>query len=89
MSRQGSLLRFGANTSTSRYRTRGNKIRQELPEEQKQEIKEAFDLFDSEKTGQLDYHELKVAMRALGFEKTKKKEVLELMKEYGRNWLLH
>lgn len=44
------------------------KQRQELTEEQKQEIKEAFDLFDTDKTGTIDYHELKVAMRALGFD---------------------
>jgi centrin-3 len=34
--------------------------RPELSEDQKQEIREAFELFDSEKTGFLDYHELKV-----------------------------
>lgn len=44
------------------------KQRHELSEEQKQEIKEAFDLFDTDKTGTIDYHELKVAMRALGFD---------------------
>ena len=62
-----------------------NKRRQrhELSEEQKQEIKEAFDLFDTDKTGTIDYHELKVAMRALGFD-VKKQEVLNLMKEYDR-----
>jgi len=42
--------------------------RQELTDEQKQEIKEAFELFDTDKTGTIDYHELKVAMRALGFD---------------------
>ena len=42
--------------------------RQELSEEQRQEIKEAFELFDTDKTGTIDYHELKVAMRALGFD---------------------
>lgn len=57
--------------------------RTELTEEQKQEIKEAFDLFDTDKTGTIDYHELKVAMRALGFD-VKKQEVLGLMKEYDR-----
>lgn len=60
------------------------KQRQELSEEQKQEIKEAFDLFDTDKTGTIDYHELKVAMRALGFD-VKKQEVLNLMKEYDRD----
>jgi centrin-3 len=59
------------------------KQRQELSDEQKQEIKEAFDLFDTDKTGTIDYHELKVAMRALGFD-VKKQEVLNLMKEYDR-----
>lgn len=42
--------------------------RPELTDEQKQEIKEAFELFDTDKTGTIDYHELKVAMRALGFD---------------------
>lgn len=58
--------------------------RSELSDEQKQEIKEAFDLFDTDKSGSIDYHELKVAMRALGFD-VKKAEVLKLMKEYDRN----
>jgi len=58
--------------------------RQALTEEQKQEIKEAFDLFDTDKTGTIDYHELKVAMRALGFD-VKKQEVLGLMREYDRD----
>ena len=34
--------------------------RRELTEDEKQEIKEAFDLFDTDKDGALDYHELKV-----------------------------
>jgi centrin-1 len=40
----------------------------ELTEEQKQEIREAFDLFDSDGSGSIDAAELKTAMRALGFE---------------------
>ena len=59
------------------------RTRMELSEEQKQEIKEAFDLFDTNKTGTIDYHELKVAMRALGFD-VKKPEIVELMNEYDR-----
>lgn len=46
----------------------------ELTEEQRQEIKEAFDLFDTDGSGCIDAKELKVAMRALGFE-PKKEEV--------------
>lgn len=42
------------------------KVKPELSEDQRQELKEAFDLFDSERNGSIDYHELKVIMRALG-----------------------
>ncbi len=59
-------------------------VRQDLTEEQRQEIKEAFDLFDTDKTGTIDYHELKVAMRALGFD-VRKQEVLDLMRDYDRD----
>lgn len=34
--------------------------RPQLTDDQKQEIKEAFELFDTEKSGTIDYHELKV-----------------------------
>lgn len=36
------------------------RIKPELTEDQKQEIKEAFELFDTDKDNALDYHELKV-----------------------------
>ncbi|CCF73285.1 Centrin-3 [Babesia microti strain RI] len=55
--------------------------RTELREDQIAEIKEAFELFDVDKMGKIDYHEIKVALRALGFE-VNKSEVLELMNEY-------
>ncbi|KAI8848750.1 hypothetical protein BC829DRAFT_375033 [Chytridium lagenaria] len=58
--------------------------RPELTEEQKLEIKEAFDLFDTDKDSALDYHELKVAMRALGFE-VKKAEVLKILRDFDKN----
>ena len=57
--------------------------RPELSEEQKQEIKEAFELFDTDKDGCVDYHELKVAMRALGFD-LKKAEVLKLLRDHDK-----
>lgn len=60
----------------------------ELTPEQKQEIRQAFDLFDtdgsgifcwtSHSPGTIDVKELKVAMRALGFE-PKKEEVKRMM----------
>jgi centrin-3 len=55
----------------------------ELSEEQRQEIREAFELFDSDKNGLIDPHEMKVAMRALGFD-AKKEEVLRMMDDYAQ-----
>ncbi|POI22380.1 hypothetical protein CIB84_013874, partial [Bambusicola thoracicus] len=59
------------------------KKRRELTEEQKQEIKDAFELFDTDKDRAINYHELKVAMRALGFD-VKKADVLKILKDYDR-----
>ena len=42
-----------------------------ITEEQKEEIREAFDLFDTDGSGSIDAKELKEAMRTLGFEPTK------------------
>lgn len=57
----GGALAFGGArvAGTAASGARGGR-RRELREEQKIEIKEAFELFDSEKTGKMDYHELKV-----------------------------
>eukprot|EP00439_Symbiodinium_sp_Y106_P074934 s1093_g14.t1 len=45
-----------------------------------QEIKEAFDLFDTDGSGEIDSKELKVAMRALGFE-PKKEEIQKMISD--------
>eukprot|EP00066_Takifugu_rubripes_P020032 XP_011609298.1 PREDICTED: caltractin-like [Takifugu rubripes] len=55
----------------------------ELTEEQNQEIKEAFDLFDTDGTGTLDVKDLKVAMRALGFE-PKKEEIKRMIADIDK-----
>lgn len=60
------------------------KGRTELTEEQKQEIKEAFDLFDTDGSGSIDARELKVAMRALGFE-PRKEEVRRMIAEVDKD----
>lgn len=52
----------------------------ELTEEQKHEIREAFDLFDADGSGKIDAKELKVAMRALGFE-PKREELKRMIAE--------
>ncbi len=54
--------------------------RKGLTEEQRQEIREAFDLFDTDGSGSIDAKELKVAMRALGFE-PKKEEVKKMISD--------
>ncbi|MCO5595159.1 hypothetical protein L7F22_049198 [Adiantum nelumboides] len=54
--------------------------RTHISEEEKEEIRMAFELFDSNKTGRLSYRELKVAMRALDFD-VHKVEVKGLMEE--------
>ncbi|KAM9455781.1 centrin-3 [Clarias gariepinus] len=59
------------------------KKRRELTDEQKDEIREAFELFDTDKDKEIDYHELKVAMRALGFD-VKKADVMAILKDFGQ-----
>merc|ERR1712137_833446 len=49
-----------------------------LSEEQIEEIREAFNLFDTDHSGSIDYRELKAAMRALGFE-VKKDELRKMI----------
>ena len=49
-----------------------------LSEEQIEEIREAFNLFDTDHSGNIDYRELKAAMRALGFE-VKKEELKKMI----------
>ncbi|XP_020088138.1 caltractin-like [Ananas comosus] len=46
------------------------KPRSRISQQKRQEIKEAFDLFDIDGSGTIDGKELNVAMRALGFEMT-------------------
>ncbi|QKX55693.1 uncharacterized protein TRUGW13939_02790 [Talaromyces rugulosus] len=53
-----------------------------LTEEQREEISEAFTLFDLDRDRHLDYHELRVALRALGFT-LPKQELISLLTTYG------
>merc|ERR1712182_167202 len=54
--------------TTNMSRRGGKKKAGQLSEEQLDEIREAFSLFDSDASGAIDVRELKAAMRALGFE---------------------
>lgn len=65
---KGERIGFGSQRGRRRNRA-------ELSEDQKQELREAFELFDVEKKGRIDLHELKVLMRALGFQ-VKKRDVV-------------
>ncbi|CAG7730556.1 unnamed protein product [Allacma fusca] len=55
----------------------------ELTAKQKQDIKEAFSVFDPESTGFMQIKELKIAMRALGFE-PKKNEIKKLIHQVDK-----
>jgi len=69
----------------SARREKGKKGQQQgLTEEQKQEIREAFDLFDTDGSGTIDAKELKVAMRALGFE-PKKEEIKKMISDIDKD----
>ncbi|ETN14817.1 hypothetical protein PPTG_07084 [Phytophthora nicotianae INRA-310] len=74
------LSRTSKTSGSARTARTGRRTKQELPEEQKKELKEAFELFDTDKVGSIDYHELKVLMRALGFQ-VSKREVLDLVED--------
>ena len=43
-------------------------VKEGLTEDQKAELKEAFDLFDVDGSGEIDFKELKAAFKALGFQ---------------------
>lgn len=60
------------------------KQRQGLDEEQVEELREAFNLFDTEHSGMIDARELKAALRALGFE-VKKEDVRRMLAEIGKD----
>lgn len=49
----------------------GKPQRADLTEEQKLELQEAFNMFDTDGSGKIQANELRVALRALGFEPSK------------------
>ena len=62
-------------------RTKAFKV---ITDQQKQEIREAFDLFDSDGTGLIEVKELPVAVRALGFE-PKKEEISKMISKGSKS----
>merc|ERR1712226_1814435 len=63
---------------------KGKAAKVELTAEQKHEIREAFDLFDTDGKGRIDVKELKVTMRALGFE-PKKEDIKKALADLGKD----
>ncbi|KAG8383334.1 hypothetical protein BUALT_Bualt04G0001700 [Buddleja alternifolia] len=55
-----------------------------LTQQKRQEIKEAFELFDTDGSGTIDAKELNVAMRALGFEMSEE-EITRMIAEVDKD----
>ncbi|CCX10603.1 hypothetical protein FPQ18DRAFT_6186 [Pyronema domesticum] len=53
-----------------------------LTQDQREEINEAFNLFDLNTDQKIDYHELRVAMKALGFD-CPKTELTDILRRHG------
>ncbi|CAM6050501.1 unnamed protein product [Sphagnum compactum] len=79
----GNIISFRKGVGAAR-RDKNKGRSQGLSEEQKQEIREAFDLFDTDGSGTIDAKELKVAMRALGFE-PKKEEIKKMIADIDKD----
>lgn len=79
---------FGAAGGGSRFGAKGGRGRAGqkkvgLSEEEMEEVKEAFQLFDTEQKGSIDVKELKAAFRALGFQ-VKKAEIRQMMTDIDK-----
>ena len=62
----------------------GKKKKLDITDEQKEEIKEIFDLFDTDGSGSIDAKELKVAMKSLGYD-AKKEEIKKMIADADRD----
>merc|ERR1711966_169631 len=71
----GELIRNMSRRGAAKKKAKGG-----LTEEQIEEIREAFNLFDADNSGAIDVRELKAAMRALGFE-VKKDELKKMISD--------
>ena len=69
---------------TGHIRSIINKGKPQINEEQLEELKEAFHLFDTQHSGYLDSREFKAAMRALGYD-FKKQDVVQCFAELDKD----
>ena len=74
--------RLGASAVASKAGAKA-KPAAKLDPEQLEELKEAFNLFDTDNNGQIDAKELKAALRALGFQ-VKKADVRKMIADIDR-----
>ena len=72
------------NSISSLKSKNSRKIIIDLTEEQRLEIKEAFEIFDNDKNGFIDQKELEVCFKALGF-LINKEEIIQIMNEFDIN----
>lgn len=70
--------RFDPKRKPKSRNVKRRKNNQILDSEQLQEVKEAFNLFDSDENGLIDAREFKAALRALGFNVKKVNSTLEI-----------
>lgn len=72
-----------ANSNSAAIRKKLLSNQQVLNETQKNEIKKAFDFFDITGSGTIEAKNLKVVLRALGFDPTKE-EIIKLIRDLGK-----
>ncbi|KAL3674584.1 hypothetical protein V7S43_000531 [Phytophthora oleae] len=70
--------------SRAALRRKPKPVKKVLDEEDLEEIKEAFHLFDTDGSGSIDVRELKAAMRALGFQ-VKKAEIRQMIADIDKD----
>ena len=78
------LTKPPAQKAYSSYIRQLNRQKPPIDEEQLEELKEAFTLFDTEHCGKIDYREFKAAMRALGYE-IRKQDVEKCFKDVDKD----
>jgi centrin-3 len=66
--------------SEHRHRSKRSSASYGLTKDQLNEIEEAFNIFDDDKSGTIEVSELKTALRAMGFELSKK-EIADIVRE--------
>eukprot|EP00499_Haloplacidia_sp_CaronLabIsolate_P007069 CAMPEP_0196781380 /NCGR_PEP_ID=MMETSP1104-20130614/9620_1 /TAXON_ID=33652 /ORGANISM="Cafeteria sp., Strain Caron Lab Isolate" /LENGTH=187 /DNA_ID=CAMNT_0042151609 /DNA_START=22 /DNA_END=585 /DNA_ORIENTATION=+ len=75
---------LGRSRFSSPRRGKGKPQKKGLDPEQLEEIREAFNLFDTDGNGAIDARELKAAMRALGFQ-VKKAEIRKMIADIDKD----